>query len=109
MLLNQYADNEQEEARKLPATSTSGPQGDGKDLCSVRMLAAYLDVGGRLQMEGDKLDVQAQLKGLRLETVIDIDSGAPAAKGDKQKGKSLARLRPLIQHYGSSVLILVLC
>ena len=51
------------------------------------MLAAYLDVGGRLHMEGEKLEVQGQLKGLRLETVIDIDSGSAAKRDAKQKGK----------------------
>ena len=39
----------------------------------VRMLAAYLDVGGHLRMEGDTLDVRAELTGLRLETVIQLE------------------------------------
>ena len=39
----------------------------------VRMLAAYLDFGAHLRMEGDTLDVRAELAGLRLETLIQLE------------------------------------
>ena len=49
---------------------------------SVRMLAAYLDISGRLRMEGDTIDANAEMKGLRLETEINLDGSSPTAISD---------------------------
>lgn len=45
----------------------------------VRMLAAYLDVGSTLVMEGSDLSVKADMKGLRLETLIELEKGSTAS------------------------------
>ena len=37
------------------------------------MLAAYLDVAGKLIMSADSVKVDAELKGLRLETAMELD------------------------------------
>lgn len=52
-------------------------QSSDKEQYSVRMLAAYMDVGGCILMEGEKIQVEdARVKGLRLETVIELEGAA---------------------------------
>lgn len=63
----------------------------------VRMLAAYLDVGSTLIMEGSDLSVKADVKGLRLETLIELEKGsaASASSSTASSGKAcLMSTRP---------------
>ena len=36
------------------------------------MLAAYMDVSAHVELQGDRQAVRAQLRGLRLETQVDL-------------------------------------
>lgn len=45
----------------------------------VRMLAAYMDVGASLVIEGSDTAVKADVKGLRLETLIELDKSHMAS------------------------------
>ena len=56
---------------------------DGQEGYLVRMLAAYLDLGGGLDMHGSSIKLQAQLKGLRLETSMDLDQEAIQSRGSQ--------------------------
>ena len=58
----------------------------------VRMLAAYMDLGGRIQMQGESIDLDAKLKGLRLETLIELDQRSTQARGFEGKVSSKACL-----------------
>ncbi len=70
-----------------------GSAGDKQYL--VRMLAAYLDVGSTLVMEGSDLSVKADVKGLRLETLIELEkgSGASASSSTAGAGKTSQTIR----------------
>lgn len=57
----------------------------------VRMLAAYLDVGSTVVMEGSDLSVKADMKGLRLETLIELEKGSGASSSARSGIKALLR------------------
>lgn len=50
------------------------------------MLAAYLDVGAKVVMEGSDLSVKADMKGLRLETLIELERVREASSSTQQPG-----------------------
>ena len=39
---------------------------------TTRMLAAYLDAGAQIEMQGDRQKIQADLRGLRIETQTNV-------------------------------------
>lgn len=44
-----------------------------------------MDLGGKLHMQGDSINVDAHLKGLRLETLMDLDKESTEARGASGK------------------------
>ena len=56
---------------KRSAADLSAIQADGKAR-SVRMLAAYLDLGARYKMVGKQQRASAELRGLRIETRVTL-------------------------------------
>ncbi len=56
---------------KRSAADLSAIQADGKSR-SVRMLAAYLDLGARYKMVGKQQRASAELRGLRIETRVTL-------------------------------------
>ena len=60
----------------VEAAAGTPPAGRGE---SVRMLAAYMDLGARCRLEGDRVTASVEMRGLRIETRI---SGAGVAKAD---------------------------
>ena len=50
------------------------------------MLAAYLDIGASLLIEGSDLIVKADMKGLRLETLIELDKSHAASSSASPHG-----------------------
>ena len=46
------------------------------------MLAAYMDLGARCRLEGDRVAASAEMRGLRIETRISA-AGAAARTGDE--------------------------
>ena len=44
-----------------------GPKG-----ATTRMLAAYLDAGARIEMQGNRQKIDADLRGLRIETQTNV-------------------------------------
>jgi hypothetical protein len=77
-----FALQAEQRAPSKPSSSTSlavkGRDADEKQYL-VRMLAAYLDLSGSVAMEGEQLDVKADLKGLRLQTLIELEKDSPAS------------------------------
>lgn len=39
---------------------------------TTRMLAAYLDAGAKIEMQGDRQKIDADLRGLRIETQTNV-------------------------------------
>ena len=56
---------------KRSAADLSAIQADGKSR-SVRMLAAYMDLGARYKMVGKQQRASAELRGLRIETRVTL-------------------------------------
>lgn len=56
---------------KRSAADLSAIQADGKAR-SVRMLAAYMDLGARYKMVGKQQRASAELRGLRIETRVTL-------------------------------------
>ena len=48
---------------------------------TTRMLAAYLDAGARMEMQGDRQKIKADLRGLRIETQTNVSRGADSKVG----------------------------
>ena len=75
----------QEEEKGIAKRDVKDESADNKQFL-VRMLAAYLDLGATLTMEGSDLDVKADMKGLRLETLIELEKASGASSSDARTG-----------------------
>ena len=69
-------DSHDDELPSKASNFSAKSEGSGQKKYLVRMLAAYMDLGGKLHMQGDSIDLDAQLKGLRLETLMELDQNA---------------------------------
>ena len=80
--------------KKGALTKDFGPGAAESKQYLVRMLAAYLDLGSTLVMEGSDLSVKADMKGLRLETLIELEKGSAlsASSSTASAGKTSVAL-----------------
>ena len=74
---------------KRSAADLSAIQADGKAR-SVRMLAAYMDLGARYKMVGKQQRASAELRGLRIETRVTLGEEKVAASALPHLSKARA-------------------
>lgn len=48
---------------------------------ALRMLAAYLDASAHIELQGEQREVKAQLRGLRLDTQVDLGGQGGEVRG----------------------------
>ncbi|KAK9858457.1 hypothetical protein WJX84_002370 [Apatococcus fuscideae] len=78
-----FVELEQTELEKHMLRGTMGqqkPVHQGSKGGTTRMLAAYLDAGARMEMQGDRQKIKADLRGLRIETQTNVSRGADSKK-----------------------------
>ncbi|KAK9864527.1 hypothetical protein WJX84_002714 [Apatococcus fuscideae] len=56
---------------------------------TTRMLAAYLDAGAKIEMQGDRQKIDADLRGLRIETQTNVTHSSKSQKTERVHGHVL--------------------
>ena len=63
---------ERDAMRVSASKAEAAPRARGDAGRSVRMLAAYMDLGARYKIAGDRQRASAELRGLHVETQVDV-------------------------------------
>ncbi|KAK9908805.1 hypothetical protein WJX75_003140 [Coccomyxa subellipsoidea] len=81
---------QERDAMRLSTPKTeAAPRAPGNASRSVRMLAAYMDLGASYKIAGDRQRASAELRGLHVETQVDVGGHKGGDDGNKVHGTVL--------------------